>query len=113
MLLRCPGRMRPGLHATAPILPLSTHRQHDPKPCSSADHLVVGLSDFLDRIALDHRTNAAERTEPQRVLGVFSGAGGPALDGLASSNQLERRDAERFEACSYNQELSISRQTVD
>jgi len=104
--------MRPGLHVIGYDAPLPAHRQHDPKPCSSADHLIVGLSDFLDGKTLDHRTNAAERTELQRVLGVSSGAGRLALDGLAAANQLERRHGERFEARSYDQELSISRQTV-
>src|SRR5712672_2815175 len=82
---------------------LSSHGQHNPESRSSADHLIVGLGSLLEWIALNHGSNAAERTEFQRVFGVFGGAGGPALDGLAASNHLWRSDCERLHASSHNQ----------
>src|SRR5216683_2768749 len=81
---------------------LSFHGQHDPESRSSADHLIVGFGSLLEWIALNHRSNAAERTEFQRVFGVFGGAGCPALYGLASANDLQRSDRKRFRACPYD-----------
>ncbi len=52
----------------------SFHRQHDAEPCLAADHLLVGLCRFFQRIALDHGTNAAQGAELQRVLRVTSRA---------------------------------------
>src|SRR5271154_2118623 len=46
--------------------PLSAHRQHHPEPRPSAEHLVVSLGDFLQRIALNHWPHAGERTKPKR-----------------------------------------------
>src|SRR3979490_425256 len=81
---------------------LSSHGQHNPESRSSADHLIVGLGSLLEWIALNHRTNAAQRTEFQRVFGVFGGAGCPALNGLASANDLQRADRESFRGRPYN-----------
>ena len=37
-----------------------THRQHDAEPGLAGDHLLVGVSGFLQRIALDHGANSAQ-----------------------------------------------------
>src|SRR5262249_14893548 len=55
----------------AGILP--AYGQNRPKTCPPADHLIIGFSGLLQRIAFNHGTNSSQYAKPQRILGIFGG----------------------------------------
>ena len=92
---------------------LFAHRKHHAEAGSSADHLIVSVGRFFQGVAFDHGANASQRTEPQRVLGIHGGARWPSPDGAAAKDELQRRNGERFWACSDDDHLSIRTKALD
>src|SRR5581483_10267917 len=51
------------------------YRQHYPEACLPADHLLVGVIRFLQRILLDHRTHPGQSAELECIFRVLRGSG--------------------------------------
>src|SRR5262252_9117863 len=102
--------MSPGCSAT--FRGSRAHDEDRAKARAPAEHLLVGLRDLLQRIALDHRANPGERAERQSVLGVLRGAGRPAMNGAAGQYDLERADRQRLRRRTDHDELPAGREPV-
>lgn len=51
----------------------TAHRQHHAESCLAAHHTIVGCRRLFEREGLDHRPNASQRTEVERVFRIFGG----------------------------------------
>ncbi len=61
------------------------HSRHDhhPESCLAAQHALIGFRRLLQRVGLDHRLDAGQRAEAQRVLRIDRGARRPASHAAA------------------------------